>query len=370
MNTINKSPRSKVLTLFKVGSVFNPVRTKLNRCYLKYKYVVLDYPSRLNAMAIDPSKIVMSKDFRYTPGEVIFSVPFFKRVSISVRHDQEIVISKSSKRHALIMHAVLLMKSALHFKDGLNVDVENSEELRHCGLGSSSGLLASVACAINEVYGNPVDKKTLIAYLAQNHGEEIDGDNFHLNPVQCIGGSAAAGLCKAGMIILSGESVPIATMRVPKTYSIIVGIPKDIRDADSRILMGKEKKNLYKFVATGRKYGKIIAYNILHRMLPAMVMRDLKAIGDVIYEYRFKMGSIKNCSFTYKNLPKLCKRLEYLKNDGIAEILSISSVGPGIFVITKQPKLCERAFRSERLKIYSWAVNNDGYKIVRRMKNG
>ena len=49
----------------------------------------------------------------------------------------------------------------------------------------------------------------LIKYLAQNHGEEIDGEDFYLNPVQCIGGSAAAGIYKAGLILLAGESSPI-----------------------------------------------------------------------------------------------------------------------------------------------------------------
>ncbi|MFY9493535.1 MAG: hypothetical protein WAP55_03615 [Minisyncoccia bacterium] len=363
----NKKPVKKTNSSpFKVGSVFNPLKSKLGQVSLKYKFISLEYPSRLNAMAMDPSKIDVNENFCYTPGEVVFSISFFKKVTISQRGDSEIIVSKDSKRPVLIRHAALLMKNALNFKDGFDIDVKNAQEIRHCGFGSSSGLIASVACAINEAYGKPVRDDDLIKYLAQNHGEEIDGESSFLNPVQCIGGSAAAGICKGGLILLAGESVPIAKMNIPNEYKAVIGVPKDFKDLDSKVLMEKEIKNLPKFIATGKKYGKTIAYNILHKMLPAMAERDLKTIGDVIYDYRFNMGSIKNCSFVYKKLPKLCDELSFIKKDNIAEVLSISSVGPAIFAISKRPGVCEKIFSSKGLRVYSFSINNGGYKVIKK----
>lgn len=359
----------KHLSPFKVGRVFNPIKKRFDHCALKYKFVAIDYPTRLNAMAMDPSKIDISRNFRYSPGEIVFSISSFKRVTISKRRDSKIVIGQFSKRPALILHAVLLMKKALDFHDGFDINIENTREIRHCGFGSSSGLLASVACAINEAYGNPIDGNSLIKYLAQNHGEEIDGNISYLNPVQCIGGSAAAGICKGGLVLLAGESVPIAKMDIPHEYRVIIGIPKNLNDLDSSILMKKEMQCLHKFIKTGEKYGKTIAYNILHKMLPAMHEGNLRIIGDVIYTYRFEMNSIKNCSFTYKKLPQLCKELSFLKKRNIAEILSISSVGPAIFAITKNPNICKKSFNAKGLKTFCFRINNNGYEIVRKISN-
>ncbi len=354
---------------FKVGSIFNPLKLEGRKYPLKYKSLSIDYPTRLNAMAMDPSKIDMRSDLKYSPGEVVFSIALFKRVSVKKRSDSKILVSDNSKRSSLIRHSAILIKKAINFKEGFDIRVNNSKEIRHCGFGSSSGLISSVACALNEAYGNPISPKDLIRYLAQNHGEEIDGDNDHLNPVQCIGGSAAAGICKGGLILLAGESVPIATMDISDNYKAVIGIPRDIEDLDSDILMKKEIKCLPKFIFTGKKYGKTIAYNILHKMLPAMISGDLKPVGDVIYEYRYNMGSIKNCSFTYSKLPKLCADLSFIKKTNIADVLAISSVGPAIFAITNKPHECERIFRSKKLKVYSFLINNNGYKIITRIKN-
>ncbi len=361
--------RVKGSSLFKVGSLFNPIKVKVKRCCLLYRKLVLLYPSRLDAMAIDPSKIDVKKNFKYTPGEILFVVPLFKKVTLTLRKDSAIAIDNFSKRRSLIMHSAFLMKRAIGFKEGFDIKVDNENEIKHCGLGSSSSLIAAVACAFNEAYGNPIPRQVLITYLAQNHGEEIDGNEEYLVPVQCIGGSAAGGIEKAGMIVLAGESVPIAEMKIPASYEVVIGIPKDVPDLDAAELMAMEKRNLHRFVATGKKWGKDIAYLVLHEVLPSVVSNDLSKIGDVIYKYRFEMGSIENCSFTYPGLTKLCDDLRYLKKDNIADVLAISSVGPGIFAITKNPRTCIRAFRDRGMKTFSTHIWNGGYRVTKAIKN-
>jgi len=353
---------------YKVGKVFNPLKGVMANIKPVYRNIVIRFPSRLNAMAIDPSKIAKNKNLVYTPGEVVFSVCIFKTAEIKIIKEGNtyLKISKNSKRQSLIKHAYMLMQKALGFKEKLYINVNNEHELCHCGLGSSSGLIATVACAINEIYGNPINNSDLVRYLAQNHGEEIKGEDDLINPVQCIGGSAAAGVFKGGLLILAGESCLIKTMDIPNEYKVIIGIPEDFNEKDSSFLLTKEVENLDKFIRTGRKFAPEIAYNVFHKLLPAMTIGDLKTVGDIIFDYRFNMGSIKNCSFVYPRMVSLSNKLSFLKKKQIADVLSLSSVGPAFFVITKKLRPCLETFKKLSMKTIVTQIENEKYKIIKK----
>jgi len=331
----------------------------------KFESVKISYPSRLNAMAIDPSMIARDGSMQYAPGEIIFKVGIYKQISIKLsKTSGEIIIDRGSKREPLIMHAALIMKRALNFNVGLEINVENSLELRHVGLGSSSGLIASVAVCINELFGKPLSDDVLLRYLAQNHGEEIDNNFHNLMPVQCIGGSAAAGLYGGAMIIIAGHNRVISSLELDQKYKAVIGIPEDFQEMDSKTLLEKEIKSFPKFMRCGKKYGPIIAYNILHKVLPAITEGKLGPAGELIYQYRFRMGSINNCSYHYKKLPFIAKRIEYLKTNNVADVLSLSSVGPAFFAITTKASECRSAFKKAGLNTLVVSLTNDKYKII------
>lgn len=351
---------------FKIGTIFNKAKGGPYFVKPKFNCVKIRYPSRLNVMAIDPSKIAKNQNLVYTPGEIILKVKIYKTVSVKINRTGKISITPSSKRPSLVRHSAILMQKALNFKEGLEVDVDNKSELRHVGLGSSSGLIAAVACAINELFGKPISPTNLVQYLAQNHGEEIDNSPTLINPVQCIGGSAAAGLFKGAFIILAGQSRVIQSMNLDNNYKIIIGIPKDFVELDSKILLAKELSVIDKFINCGKKYGPAIAYRVLHTVLPAMVEGDLKNIGDLVFDYRFEMGSIKNCSYTYPKLVKLTNQLSFLKTKGFVDMLSISSVGPAIFAVAKDLKICREAFEKENLNIYITKPENNAYQVLEK----
>jgi len=142
-------------TPFTVGTVFNPLTTKDKRTPV-YQSITIKYPSRLNAMALDPSKIAANDNLRYSPGEIIFKVNIFKEVTVKLTGSKGIIVSPDSKRPSLIKHATLLMKDALIYDGGFEISVKDEKEIKHAGLGSSSGLIASVACAINELFSCPI----------------------------------------------------------------------------------------------------------------------------------------------------------------------------------------------------------------------
>ncbi len=354
---------------FKVGTVINKLEQKvLLQQSPNFKTISVQYPSRLNAMAIDPSKIAINENHRYTPGEVIFVVKLFKDVEITLRDDGKVVVDSATKRSSLVRHAALIMQKALKTPYGFTISVQNQDEVKHCGLGSSSGLIAAVGVSINELFGKPIDDLPLLQYLGQNHGEEIDGDEERLEAVQCIGGSAAAGIVHGGMTVLSGTSRPIAMCAIPEEFRVVIGIPKDFKPRDAKFLMEAERRNLHKFIATGKKHGPRIAYRILHEMLPAMVEGDMKVIGDIIYEYRFEMGSIRNCSFVYPSLVKKASQLASLKHRGLADVLALSSVGPAFFAITKRPQDVARVFEANDFSVFHTKIHNTGYQVLRKVR--
>lgn len=364
------SAQQQIKTDFKpyaVGTVFNPISVDENLINNNFQQVILDYPSRLEAMALDPSKIAENNNLRYTPGQVDFTIKLFKRISVTkCSGPNEVNLSERTQRPVLIRHAVSLMRQALGVKDGLDIDVEDNLNLRHCGLGSSSGLIAGVACAINELYGKPVNKQVLVKYLAQNHGEEIDGDNNLINPVQCIGGSAACGQYKGGVVIIAGESVVVKTGIVSKDYSVVIGVPADFKHPDSKYLMDKEIENLPKFLACGQKYGPTIAYRLFHESLPALEEGNIKPLGNLVFDYRWHMGSIENCSFVYPPIMEMSKDIAFLKEKGHADVLALSSVGPGIFAVTNNPKLCENTFKGVGMNTWRTKVHNGTYLLVNK----
>jgi 2-polyprenyl-3-methyl-5-hydroxy-6-metoxy-1,4-benzoquinol methylase/predicted sugar kinase len=354
---------------FKVGQVFNPFRNKVKNNFPILKSVEILFPSRLNAMSVDPGKITENKNMVYTAGEIVFSIPVFKKINIKVIDSAECDISSSSKRKSLIKHAFLIMKKVIGFENGLEIDVDNENEIKHQGMGSSSSLLAGVCTAINEIYGCPLKNNELLRYVAQNHGEEIEGEDELLIPVQCLGGSAASGLYEGGVLLLLGESVVVRTANIPEEYSVVLGFPKDFKEVDSQEALKKELESIEGFVKCGELYGKANAYNILHEFIPAMIEQDVDKMGDVIYDYRFNMGSIKNCSFLYSKLEDLCNRLAFLKKEGHVSALSISSVGPLVFAITKNPLKCVEAFEKENLKTDMIKVYNKKYQVLNSIKS-
>lgn len=353
--------------IMKVGNIFHPFSGSLNgRVQLILKEVDIDYPLRLDAMAINPAAVAYNQEMIFTPGEVVFSIKKFIKIRVRVINDSEgkLIVSETTKRKVLVKHAYLLMCKALNISPSLSIDVLN-ELPKHCGFGSSSSTIAGVAVAINELYGNPISSNDLIEYLATNHGEEVsDDDEENLKVVQCIGGGATNGMLESGIIILAGKATPIVSMKYDG--DILIGIPSDFVPKNAKLLMELEEKNLWKFKQTGEQYAKEIAYRFLHQVLPDMVKGRIQSLADVIYDYRFHMGSNENCSFVYDGLVELGNQLSELYRSGNCNLLALSSVGPAYFVLVNsesQKRVCIERMKALHMNVIETAICNTKYIV-------
>jgi len=357
----------KTFPIYKYDYIFNKFNGEIKKDYsLKYLELEINYPCRLDAMAINPAAVCYNDDLIFTPGEVVISTEIFINIKIKkLAGSNKLQVSDNTKRKVLIKRAYALMKEVLKFNDSLYIEVNDDGVPKHCGFGSSSSTIAGVAAAINELYNCPIKNEDLIKYLAGNHGEEVsDKDENNLKLVQCIGGGATNGLTDSGIMIIAGKSTCISKMNYEG--DILIGIPNDFEIKDAKYLMEEEEKNLWKFKETGDKYSKDIAYNLLHKALPDMVNGSIKELANVVFDYRFNMGSIENCSFVYEKMVSDAKILRKLYENNYCEFLALSSLGPAFFAIVKneeQVKKCKRVMENLNMNVIKTKINNKFYKI-------
>ena len=353
--------------IIKAGFIFNKFSKRIDKPLLVKESVTINYPCRLDAMAINPAAVCYNDSMIFTPGEVVFSLAKFIKVKIEVTAPDggKLEISKRTKRKVLAKHSYLLMCAAMGVNPSVKIDVNDSDIPKHCGFGSSSSTIAAVAAAMNELYGCPIDNKDLIKYLASNHGEEVSNDNpDDLKVVQCIGGGATNGLTDEGIIIISGRSTAIAKMKYES--KVLVCFPKDFVQKDAKLLMELEEENLWKFKRTGEIWAEKIAYEILHKVIPQMVNGSIKELADLVFDYRFNMGSNENCSFVYDGLMEISDEIRKLYENKKCEFLALSSVGPAFFLLVNkdQEKECLEALDKMNLKVFKTSICNTKYRVV------
>lgn len=348
---------------FEVGTVFNPLGCSVGVVKNTKQFVHIAYPSRLGAMTLDPSKIASNNNLVFPAGQISFSVGIYRNVEAAITETGEITVSDDTPRASIVKHAGIIMQKALGFKTGVHLRVLPEHDIRHSGLGSSGSTLAGVMAAINELFDNPIPPLELAQYCAHNYGEEIDGDNQHLMPVQSIGGSSLCGLIDGGVIVVSGEAVPIYHQALPEDTKVVIGIPEDYKSLDAEKLIRAEVDNMKGFQKSGDEYADRVAYRLVHEVLPGLTLGKLKPCKDLIFDFRWNMGSIRNCSFVYPRMIEIAESLRDLKDDDRIDIIAPSSVGPAFFGLTKDPEYLISRFKEQGLSAYLTDIHNGRYIV-------
>ena len=333
-----------------------------------FQKVTIRYPSRLDAACIDPGKLYSVKpvDNIYPTGQINFCVNICKNITVEPREDNIIIINGNYGRKSLIKHAIILMQKALDIPTGFSVTVDTDIDLRHCGLGSSASAIQGVGAAINELYNNPIKSMDLIRYLAGNHAEEIDGDDEHLVFVQSVGGSGVCGHYSGGLIIIAGRAMPIVRVNLPRELKIVFGVPNEYLHPDANILITDEISVSKNFEKASIDFSREIAYRLLNQSIPELLDGNLKPMKDFIFDYRWDMGSIKNCSYAYPQIVELAEKMRYLRNDDDIDFIFLSTAGPGFCMITKNTEKAKSIFEGLNMKTFITDIHNGKYKVIEK----
>jgi len=309
----------------------------------------VQYPVRVNAMAIDPAQIDIRSDRIYSAGEVVISLALTRTVEASLTPFEPAGLHP---RQALLDHGSSLVAQAAGHRTPIYVQmIDDQAAFPHAGLGSSSGTIAAAAAATNELLGRPLAADPLIRYLAQNHGEEESPGSQWLRPVQCLGGAAAAGHLRGSVQVLAGHATCIASIETEPGLRVVLGMPRSYEEIGAEQAMAAEEQALPEFVATGEKWAARIAYRMLHEAIPAMRLGDLRPLGSLVTDYRFDMGSIRNCSFLYPEILDIAKELSPMRRSSDHLAIGISSVGPAFFALTTDPEGAATSFSAGGLKV-------------------
>lgn len=335
----------------------------------RYQQLAISCGQRLSCMSLDSSRIVANTAGIYDAGEIVIAIDTGVVVTITLlTEDGRIeIVEHQASRALLVRHGVGLMRAALGVHHGLHIELEMRRPMPHCGLGTSSLVVAVVAIAMNELYGCPVADDVLARYLAQNHGEEVAGIDGELLPVQCLGGSGVANLFDGALQVMAGETTIIATMRIPETYRVVIGVPVDtcVAGADVSALMHAEGEQAAGFAETGQRYASRVAFDLVHEGLPSMARQDLSGIGRIVFNHRFNWGSIRNCRFSHPRLLEIADGLRPLfEVSGAAAVLGLSSAGPAFYAVTKDVEICRRAFEMQGLATFTTPLFNDRYRVI------
>jgi predicted sugar kinase len=353
-----------VFAPFTPGTVHHPLTACLGAVEPADR-TAIRYPTRLNAMALHPGAIAGDRNLIYDAGELVVSVARFHHVQVRRRPSGSgLSIDAATARPDLAEHAARIMCAALGTDCDLAIGVVSDPLPVHAGFGSSSSLIAAVATAVNHLHGSPVDRADLLPYLTANHGEEHGTLPRTLIPVQCIGGSAASGLYPGGIQVVAGRGTVVLHVPVPEELSLVIGVPGDRRERSTDELMTAETEQFDRFRATGERWSPTIAFRMLHEAMPAALRGDLGPLGSLVFDYRFRMGSIENCAFTHPGLTKLATALEPLWHEGAATMLSLSSVGPAFFALTDRPDHCAARFADLGMNVITARPYNGTYEEV------
>lgn len=300
--------------------------------------IIISYPSRLDSACTDPGKLysVTPQDRIYPTGQINFCADICKEISVSRRDDNEIVIDGNYHRKSLILHSAILMQKALGATTGFNITVNADIDLRHCGLGSSASVIQGV------------------------------GANEHLVVVQSVGGSGVCGHFGGGLIIMTGKAVPIVRVSLPEDLKIVFGIPNEYTHPDANSLIAKENDVSENFEKASEDYSREIAYRLLNEAIPELVDGNYKPMKEFIFDYRWDMGSIKNCAYAYPAIAELAEKMRHLRNDDDIDFIFLSTAGPGFCMITKKVNKAKEIFEKLNMKTIVANIHNDKYKIIER----
>ena len=207
----------------------------------------------------------------------------------------------------------------------------------------------------------------LAKYVIGNYGEELNDGSGLLKRNLCVGGSVMTGLSPGGVMVVAGVgSVPIAT--ADYEGKAIVGVPHDFKLNSADMLKYEES-----FTFGENDYAEFRAeflHNLVHDAMPRMVRGDVRGLGDIVYDARINNHGplgVKDCSLLYPPLEGMVNSVRHLYEEGHADMMSLSSITPNIFALTREEneERCLEAFEKTGLKTMSIPVHNKPYQVVK-----
>lgn len=327
--------------------------------------VEVTVPARLHLAVLDMNRFSID---RVGGGGIGLGIGIYLKARVRSTRRPEITVT--GERPLIALHFARVFKEILQYPGGFDIELDDHKR-RHVGLGSSSGTMCAACIGINEVLGRPFTNRELRRITGYNACEESPSGNGYLIRTFETGIGSMVGI-NGGLVIGSDDAEMIYRTTLPGTKVIILipDVPsledeytgKDTAaDAEAGLLLRRARY-------LDARLGNTKAHLILLDLLPAMVKGDLKAIGDTILDITFTGSKRAECEQHGMCGAPIFHYIGIFREMG-AEAAGMSSVGPTVYALTRQPIVYNRILKYLRdqgfpaSRIIETEVDNTGARI-------
>lgn len=324
--------------------------------------VKVKVPARLHPTVLDMNCFNLNR-----PGGGGIGISIAIYFHATVKAIREPVIRTSGERSLIVRHFAHIFKELLGYEGGFEIELQDHKR-RHVGLGSSIGTMCSVCIGMNEVLGRPFAGWELRRIMGYHSCEESPMNEGCLLPAFETGIGAMVGI-NGGWVVASDDLVMVHRVELPNT-KVIVFIPevKSLEDefmgketsAESEVELLLRRARSLDAMQAGAK-----AQIVLFDMLPAMIMGNLKKMGDALFDLSYLGSKRAECEQHGAFGTPIYKYINAFRGIGV-EIAGMSSVGPTIFALTQKQDVYDRAMayldslKVSKTRIIETEVDNTG----------
>jgi beta-ribofuranosylaminobenzene 5'-phosphate synthase len=281
--------------------------------------VSVTVPARIHLTVLDMNRFAPG---RPGGGGIGFAVQLYCSAEVECI-DSGIEINYS--REPIIYHFVEVFRKTVGYTGGFKITARDHER-KHVGLGSTGSVLVAVGHAMNAALGSPLSAKQIRLLIGHNYVEETEDGRVTLGFETGVGPAAAT---YGGMAVMGDELTLVTYHPFAEGKNVFIVIPPtDVSSA------GEHEFNLLMNRARTLDYcdRNLKTYLILMDLIPALERKDLKKIGDIIWEIEFrgsKRAEVEHHSYSIYRFMSMLREVGF-------EFVGMSSVGPSIAIVTEK----------------------------------
>jgi predicted sugar kinase len=320
----------------------------------KYKSLSMKFPGRIHITPIDCNRFDFGKP---GGGGMGFAVELDNELHIKICQKDEIISDDIHK--PLLNQYVALLRKLFVFDGGLEVKCQISSLMRqHSGLGSSVALAIACTQGINELFGAPLSGEDI---------RQLVADNF----VEVSAGKLSRGLetgvgtyviLNGGFAIIADSVVPLYSTNVLNGLPVILVSPTIQRSETDK---PESLDMLERSLLLDASYRYTRAYRIVMDIVPSLARRDLRAAGDVVWDFQFSGTHQSMIQAYHDGGIEIIQIMTLLRKAG-GLIVGMSSVGPTLYAVCEDSQDVVSAVSSANLRSHLTCVSRKGIQIFGR----
>lgn len=314
------------------------------------------FPARIHITLIDSNRFDFGKP---GAGGMGFAVQMRNKLRVAVHNKDEVICPKYIK--PVLLHILCVMKKVFSFKYGLKINLVTDEFFRpHKGLGYTTTITTACAEAINILFGSPLSKDNVKELVSINYGE-VKGNILTRGTETGVGPHL---VLNGGFVVVGGESRVVYSRKFFPDLKLALIDPGCYRirhkGSEHAPIMRKIQNEDLSF-----RYQK--AYLTIMDLIPALYCDQIERIGSIIWRFQFGGNNLYEFDKYTDNGKRLMDVMCSIRYGcGDKSIVGFSSVGPIIYVITRNLSTVKKICDTYNVRWTATRVDNTGLTVIKR----